>query len=367
MKYSKLTYYLLAILCIMATSCVSDGVMDECPGSSKSKQTVKDARVSLVLNFAFNSSVTRAGESDGDTTEGEESERKIKDVHIYAFQNNQFKEEVKYVSIFGTDGENTRMIQGTLTETYDSNNAVKFVVIVNGENKKVITANKPSNYTTPEALYNQLVFEFNSNDDWSTNIPMAGMCEIRPLAEGENVAKLALTRAVAKVNVTVNEGKGLDNFRITEIRLCNYNTSGYCASNDLSEPYIPTDVQQSTTPISSGTITDAEMNAYENHLYLPEHKNIGVTDKKAYLEIDAMVKGESKTYTLAFAQNGNPHDVLRNYMYVFNIRSVKMDIDVGIDYEVAIWDEKEIEVAPFLIISRRYSDEKAKQHIKSYQ
>ena len=349
MKYSKLTYYLLAILCIMATSCVSDGVMDECPDSSKSKQTVKDARVSLVLNFAFNSSVTRAGESGGYTTEGEESERKIKDVHIYAFQNNQFKEEVKYVSIFGTDGENTRMIQGTLTETYDSNNAVKFVVIVNGENKKVITANKPSNYTTPEALYNQLVFEFNSNDDWSTNIPMAGMCEIRPLAEGENVAKLALTRAVAKVNVTVNEGKGLDNFRITEIRLCNYNTSGYCASNDLSKPYIPTDVQQSTTPISSGAITNAEMNAYENHLYLPEHKNVGVTGKKAYLEIDAMVKGKSKTYTLAFAQKGNPHDVLRNYMYVFNIRSVKMDIDVEptIDYEVAIWDKKEIEVALF--------------------
>ena len=36
-------------------------------------------------------------------------------------------------------------------------------------------------------------------------------------------------------------------------------------------------------------------------------------------------------------------------MYVFNIRSVKMDIDVEptIDYEVAIWDKKEIEVAPF--------------------
>lgn len=58
-------------------------------------------------------------------------------MYIYAFQNNQFKEEVKYVSIFGTDGENTRMIQGTLTETYDSNNAVKFVVIVNGENKRL--------------------------------------------------------------------------------------------------------------------------------------------------------------------------------------------------------------------------------------
>ena len=77
------------------------------------------------------------------------------------------------------------------------------------------------------------------------------------------------------------------------------------------------------------------MNAYENHLYLPEHKNVGVTGKKAY--------------SLAFAQKGNPHEVLRNYMYVFNIRSVKMDIDVEptIDYEVAIWDKKEIEVAPF--------------------
>lgn len=350
MKYSKLTYYLLAILCIMATSCVSDGVMDECPNSSKSKQTVKDARVSLVLNFAFNSSVTRAGESDGDTTEGEESERKIRDVHIYAFQNNQFKEEVKYVSIFGTDGESTRMIQGTLTETYDSNYAVKFVVVVNGENKKVITASNPSSYTTPEALYNQLVFNFNSNDDWSTYIPMAGMCEIRPLAEGENVATLALTRAIAKVNVTVNEGKGLENFRITEIRLCNYNTSGYCASTDLSKPFIPANVQQSTTPISSGEITEAEKNAYENHFYLPEHKNVGVSaGKEVYLEIDATVKGVAKTYTLAFAQDGNTHNVLRNYMYVFNIKSVSMDIDVTptLKYEVQLWEEKTVDIPSF--------------------
>ena len=82
MKYSKLTYYLLAILCMMATSCVTDGVMDECPDSSKNQQIVKDARVSLVLNFAINSSVTRAGETDGDHTDGEIKERKIKDVYM---------------------------------------------------------------------------------------------------------------------------------------------------------------------------------------------------------------------------------------------------------------------------------------------
>ena len=91
------------------------------------------------------------------------------------------------------------------------------------------------------------------------------------------------------------------------------------------------------------------MNAYENHLYLPEHKNVGVTGKKAYLEIDAMVKGKSKTYTLAFAQKGNPHDVLRNYMYVFNIRSVKMDIDVTstLEYEVKAWNEETVDIPSF--------------------
>ena len=91
------------------------------------------------------------------------------------------------------------------------------------------------------------------------------------------------------------------------------------------------------------------MNAYENHLYLPEHKNVGVTGKKAYLEIDAMVLISIHFCICDGDRKGNPHDVLRNYMYVFNIRSVKMDIDVEptIDYEVAIWDKKEIEVAPF--------------------
>lgn len=353
MKYSKMTYYLLAILCMMATSCVTDGVMDECPDSSKSLQMVKDARVNLVLNFAVSSSATRAGEIDGSTTEGEVNERKIKDVHIYAFQSNKFKEEVKYVSIFGTDGESTRTIQGTLTESYNANIAVKLVVIVNGENKNVITSSNLilNNNTTVEALYNQLVFNYNSNDDWSTYIPMAGMCEIRPLKESDyNTAKLELTRAIAKVNVTVNGGNGLDNFQITNIRLCNYNTKGYCVSTNVSAPNIPSDVNQSKSPITSAKLSGTEGNAYENHFYIPEHKNIGVNDDhKVYLEIDAIVKGANKTYTLAFEQNGNPHNVLRNYLYVFNIQSVKMDIDVNptLKYEVKVWEEKTVDIPSF--------------------
>ena len=298
MKYSKLTYYLLAILCMMATSCVTDGVMDECPDSSKNQQIVKDARVSLVLNFAINSSVTRAGETDGDHTDGEIKERKIKDVHIYAFQNNQFKEEVKYVSIFGTDGESARTIQGRLSESYLANKAVKFIVVVNGESKGVTAPTLIKDQSTPDNLYNQLVFDYRATNNWSSYIPMSGECEISPLQEGDyNTAKLSLTRAIAKINVTVNEGHGLDNFRITEIKLCNYNTKGYCTSSKVNEPNIPNVTTQSNSPISSGILSGTEGNAYENHFYIPEHKNIGVNkEQKVYLEINATVKGVAKKY-----------------------------------------------------------------------
>lgn len=351
MKYSKLTYYLLTILCMMATSCVTDGVMDECPDSSKNTEMVTDARVSLVLNFAINSSATRAGEIDGSTTDGELNERKIEDVHIYAFQNNKFKEEVKYVSIFGTDGDKTRIIQGTLSEKYNPEIAVKFVVIANGENKKVITPNIPKldSNTTPETLFSQLVFDYNSNDNWNTCIPMAGICEIKPLQEGDyNTAELQLTRAIAKVNVTVNEGRGLDNFRITQIRLCNYNTKGYCIAN--TSPYIPSSVSQSQTPISSKVFTGKEGDAYENHFYIPEHKNINVEkEKQIYLEIDAIVNNQQKTYELAFIHNGNSHNVLRNYLYVFNIRNVKMETNVEptLEYEVKLWEEEIVDIPSF--------------------
>ena len=351
MKYSKLTYYLLAILCMMATSCVTDGVMDECPDSSKNQQIVKDARVSLVLNFAINSSVTRAGETDGDHTDGEIKERKIKDVHIYAFQNNQFKEEVKYVSIFGTDGESARTIQGRLSESYLANKAVKFIVVVNGESKGVTAPTLIKDQSTPDNLYNQLVFDYRATNNWSSYIPMSGECEISPLQEGDyNTAKLSLTRAIAKINVTVNEGHGLDNFRITEIKLCNYNTKGYCTSSKVNEPNIPNVTTQSNSPISSGILSGTEGHAYENHFYIPEHKNIGVNkEQKVYLEINATVKGVAKKYILAFTQNDTPHNVLRNYLYVFNIRSVKMEVNVEptLEYEVKLWEEKTVNIPSF--------------------
>lgn len=352
MKHSKLTYYLLTILCMMVTSCVTDGVLDECP-KGKSQDMITDAHISLILNFAINNATTRAGEIDGSISEGEADERKIEDVHIYTFQNDKFKEEVKQTLISGVDGDKTRTIRGILTGSYDPTIPVKFIVVVNGENKKAIKSNTPQldSNTTPAALYNQLVFDYHATDNWSSYIPMSGECEISPLQEGDyNTAKLELTRAIAKVNVTVNEGQGIDNFQITEIKLCNYNTKGYCTSSKTDGPNIPSGTTQSKSPISSGTLNGTEGNAYENHFYIPEHKNIGVDEKqKVYLEIKATINGIAKDYTLAFTQNDTPHNVLRNYLYVFNIRSVKMEVNVEptLEYEVKVWEEATVDIPSF--------------------
>ena len=96
---------------------------------------------------------------------------------------------------------------------------------------------------------------------------MAGICEIKPLQEGDyNTAELQLTRAIAKVNVTVNEGKGLEGVEITEITLHNYNTQGYCAVQENNNlPYIPATSQISTSTLSSGPLRGKEGYCFENH------------------------------------------------------------------------------------------------------
>lgn len=341
MKYSKLTYYLLAILCLMATSCVSDGVMDGCPDNNK-QELVNDARVNLILSFAITS--TRSI-----TSEGVEKERNIKDIHIYAFQQDHFIEEVKYILISGSNGDATRRIEGRLSATYDSSQGLELVVVANAEDKGVnsIDLTKVNNKND---LYQQLVFNYDGSEVWQENIPMSGVCNIDKIKEGYNTGELTLTRAVAKVNVTVNEGHGIDNFQINEIKLCNYNTKGYCTSSKIDEPNILNGTTQSKSPISSGTLTEIEGNAYENHFYIPEHQNVGVNkEQKVYLEINATVKGIAKNYTLAFTQNDNPHNVLRNYLYVFNIRSVKMEVNVEptLEYEVKVWEEETVDIPSF--------------------
>lgn len=338
MKYSKLTYYLLAVLCITAMSCVTEGVMDDYPNFNGNQAIIKDAHVNFMLTFPSNVS-TRG------TTNDLDNERKINDVHVYTFQNDRFVEEIEYVVIDGKDGDISRNIDGKLSGEYISGTVMEFVVIINVEKKGInnITLTKGNN---KETLYKQLLFDFNKNDDWSEYIPMWGVGTIQNIKEGINQGNLTLKRAIAKVNVTVNDGQGIKDFEITEIQLHNYNTQGYCAPINNNGPSIPTTSSISNDFLTSGKLSGTEGNRFENKFYIPEHKNIN-EEGKVYLIVKAMVKGTERDYNIAFSKNDADYNVLRNYIYVFNITSVKMDIDFTLEYEVKKWDEETIDIPSF--------------------
>lgn len=343
MKYSKLTYYLLTILCIITTSCVTDGVMDSCPDTNTSPKLVKDARINFSLTFPSNTA-TRAIDN------GIVDERTIDNVHVYTFQQDKFIEEIEYVVIDGKDGDISRNIDGILKETYTDKAPMEFVVIVNAENKGVSNTliNKGDSKAT---LYKKLIFNFDNKKDWSKNIPMWGVGEIKSLTVGDNnFGSLDLIRAVSKVNVTVDGGQGIKDFEITEIQLHKYNTQGYCAPLAENSPSIPTSSKISTGYLTSGTLNGTAGNSFENKFYIPEHKNIGVDNSKQLeLIIKAKVKGQNKDYTIEFKDdNGNIFDVYRNNIYVFNITSVKMDdVTSTLRYEVKKWEYINVDVPSF--------------------
>lgn len=343
MKCFNPTYYLLTILCIMIASCTTDGVMEDFT-DSKGQILVKDAHINFVLTFPANPS-TRASEN-----EGLESERSIDNLHIYTFQNDQFVEEIQYIVIDGKDGDTKRNIDGKLSATYDGSKPMEFVVIANAENKGVNNF-KITKGQNKADLYEQLSFNFNKTQDWSKEIPMWGMGTIENIKTGgNNFGALDLIRAVAKVNVTVANGTGLKNFEITEIRLHHYNTKGYCTPTVNDGPSIPANSTIASTSeyLTSGTLSGNQGNRFENKFYIPEHKNIGITnnDKKVCLTINAKVREVEKTYTVQFSTNGKAYNVLRNHLYVFNITSVDK-VTSKLTYEVKQWEYVTVDVPAF--------------------
>lgn len=341
MKYSKLTYYLLAVLCVMATSCVTDGVMDDdiknIPG-----EPIKGGKINFALTFP-ETSPTRGIDGEADDSA---NERTINDVQIYTFVGDLFVEQVKYVLIGGVNGEITRFVEGKLSGTYDTGTSMDFIVITNVENKGVRNVKmNPGDSKTD--LYRQLIFSYGKTADRSTNLPMWGEGTIESIQSGKNnMGELTLKRAVAKVNVTVNDGKGITDFVITEVQVHNYNTQGYSAPIKNDGPSIPDSSTLSTDFLTSGTLSDTEGNRVENKFYIPEHKNKGAEERnKVFLVIKSLARGKVKTYTIPFSENGKDYDVLRNHIYVFNITSVKMD--VTLEYEVKAWEIENINVPSF--------------------
>lgn len=336
MKFSNLTYYLLTILCLMTTSCASEGLMDDGSINGKGQgELIEGGEVNFAMTFPTIDAVENSNT---------QAERTINDVQIYTFVQNKFVEKIEYVLISGNDGDATRNVMGRLMGTYSSSTAIDFVVIVNA-GALGLSGIMPNQEASKEDLYQQLVFNYDTAVDWARNIPMWGEGRIDSFqAETVNRGSLTLERAIAKVNITVNDGKGLDYFQITEVKLHKYNTQGYCAPLNENDPSIPASSVISGDVLTSTPSSEAEANRIENKFYIPEHKNIDAEDK-IYLVITATTNRGVQSYTIPFSRFGRDFDVLRNNLYVFNITGIKMG--VTLDYEVEEWTVKNVDVPSF--------------------
>lgn len=353
MKFFKVTYqnYLFALLCMAFASCTGSTFLEEDPNQGIDQSETK-------LIFSLN-----MPEANGYSTDGSAYEQYINDIYVYAFDkaNGSFIERVDNMTIFGNDGDNKRLAIGILEADYSNLlNGVDVVLLTNLKEKGVAAPElAPTN--TKEDLYSKLSYNYNSNSDlWNFKdavhyIPMWGTCFIDAIKPGINQANILLHRAIAKINVTLNGGKGFDHFSLREIQVCNVNRKGYCAplDEDLTQPSIPT----VTEKYASMTFSCDNNGGITDRIYIPEYKNIGMaSNNQSSLKIigtltTALGELVEKTYTLPFKKNGtgDAFDVLRNNLYIFNITSISKDVEVEheLSYTVEKWDEISIDIPSF--------------------
>ena len=351
MRYSKLTYCLLAFLCLATTSCIQNELIEEYPIEQENP-----VQVHLTLNMPQATST--------DIQAGTAGEQYINDVHVYVFgQNGSFIEKANKVYISGTDGDATRTIIGVLESDYQHQSNIEIVVLTNLTARGIT----PTSVVNKKALYNQLKYTYTPGQDWvfptqgtKKYIPMWGTCSLAAIQEKDiNQASLSLIRAIAKVDVTLNSGTGFDHFKLKTVKVCNYNTKGYCipvSDETMVAPSIPQSVLRKENITFTAT-TGEQKAGIQNKIYIPEYKNKGVSDSQiSYLEITGELTTSSnqtvsKTYKIDFKVNGkgDTFDILRNNWYKFNITSISQDVNVTTQcsYEVERWDYINVNVPPF--------------------
>lgn len=183
-----------------------------------------------------------------------------------------------------------------------------------------------------ENLYNAAVF-FNASGIWELedrSIPMWGEVEIGTPVDGKVYISCNLYKALAKINIWVNEKQGIDGFAINKVVVRNSLDRGYCVSQSDLNPDINIQYQLPYVPANAANrSTDAEYtnlnitDAYSDAIYVVEQSNGTVGTNAIELDVHYTIDGEPGVGTIAFKDdNGNAFDVVRNHSYIFNITNV---------------------------------------------
>ena len=305
-----------------------------------------------------------------------------------------------------SDGYYTRTLEGTMIQTSEQ---VRIVLLANLKQNNIQALTN----TTPEAfidtfkdqdvenLYNQLIYNYDgTTTPWTVTgenarrIPMWGQSQLTTVPPTPSLSlDCYLYRAVAKVQIWVNNREGIDGFIIDKMEVMNVPSKGYCVSskgldtnsphynlgtsNDpkpyvAPDPYVPGIEEVNKGYFKTVTYTPTNTNitynidgaeityndatqSYSDMIYLPEHKN---TDDSAIIikvyytfngkKYHGEVDDEYPAGIIQFKENGEGarFDVIRNYSYIFNINKIS-EVTGKIYYVVDQWDNETIDIPPF--------------------
>lgn len=359
-----LLYMLSVVLCTGLFSCTAYEEMDDIPSSGKGGEV----KVSFVLNIPSSRSTT--GGSDLDDNYYWERYINETDIRAFVFINDKYQEEVKglYIDPVSNEQNQIRKITGMISNQYEGRK-VQLVVLTNMASRGV----EPFTLTpgmSKDEVYEKLVYKYNeawtfSEAETESYIPMWGISagfEIKPDVLND-AGEIYMYRAIAKIDIKVNDGNGIDNFTIKKIELLNVPSVGYCASLNYGEVKVEKGeaFKNASVPVNEDDrleyIADPlpvfegdEKQKIENRIYVPE-----MTINKPYpyfrIRIHAAYYGKDRTYELFMREIqtdiGTIFDVLRNHKYVFNIRTVTSTDEIKVGYSVNSWGQSEVDIPPF--------------------
>lgn len=350
----RLFSYILILIAVTA-------LLASCSDDTFSSDTLADGQIGLKLALNLpggEQATTRTGGTNAETGtangQGFENWIQANDVRLLLFsKGGTFAEEVTNLKITGAQGSTLRFLEGKTANPYEGD--IEIVVLINLKSRDVNPATTGFEGKTIEETYKLLKYTY-GNEAWTLSedkrLPMWGNCRMTLRKGVVNRGNVNVYRALAKINVLVNEGTGLDNFELRNIRVYYTNTQGYCAplptdaaveedKTYFTNTSIPAgSVQQGVSnPLSFTWEEEISTNAFENQVYVPEsnNQNPGTNKKPICLVVGGIYDGEGLVqpgevsyYRIDFKddlESGNKedlrvYDVIRNHSYVFNIRTV---------------------------------------------
>lgn len=341
MKNCVLHILYIGIATLMLASCTQDELLPM-PDANK-------MQVVFTLALGDSSSRSRAtssweqNEGGTDSTIGNEIDNEIglNQLQVVLYKNDgSFLGKVANLQYYQTEQANVYQFVGNLSINTQQQLDCKIMVFANLDEYNVISE---------DTDLAQLSFPYDSR-----YIPMWGVSSINVTVKpGERTTlqePIYLLRAMAKVEVTLDNNLIASGHSLENVALENYNALGYCLPVGYKE--VPSTEELDTEKVfnvySSSPEEGQKLSFRQNEdksyaLYVPEYQNVGTNGAASRMKVT--IKGKVYNLDFKYYDTGTAFNLIRNHYYKFNIKSITSDeIEGQLYYEVVNWDRENIEI-----------------------